>query len=67
MACGCRKKRVDFNRVKRLATVFAKANGIDVQIFKEEVTDLDNIKFLYNFEPVNPNRDNIIEIIKCQE
>jgi hypothetical protein len=52
----CRCEEVRYERVKKLAQKFANSEKIDVQTYK--------INNRFNFEPVNNNRENIIEIIK---
>lgn len=52
----CRCEEARYERVKNLAQKFANSEKIDVQTYK--------INNRFNFEPVNNNRENIIEIIK---
>ena len=49
--------------MKKLAKTFSMVTKQDIQIFEYNVGN----QKLYNFEPVNNNRQNIIEIIKWQE
>lgn len=62
MGCGCRKKQ-DFDTMKRLAVAFSKMSQQSVQIYVSGKQGLNNI---YNFEPLNPDRNNIIEIIQWE-
>jgi len=59
MGCNCNRQK-DLTIIKRLATVYTKITKQAVQIYYYETN---NEKF-YNFELVNNNRNNIIEIIK---
>jgi len=61
MGCGCRKNQT-LDNIRRLAKLFSKSSKQDIQIFK-----LNSYNNLYNFEPYNINRNNVIEIIKWEE
>ena len=62
MGCNCRKRK-SLDHMRKLAKTFSKATKQDVQVFEYKSGN----QKLYNFEPVNNNRQNIIEIIKWQE
>lgn len=64
MACGCKRKRKSLDYVRGLATNFAKITKQEVQIYEETFNDLEGTQILYNFEPVDNTRENIIEYIK---
>ena len=66
MACGCGKKstyvnkRTNLNWTIAIAKKVSKLREIDVQIFKGDS--------IYEIEfPLNPNRKNVIKIIKYEE
>lgn len=62
MGCNCNKRK-DLVYARRLAKIFSDSTRQDVQIF----TYLSGNQRLYNFEPINNKRENIIEIIKWVE
>lgn len=53
--CNCNENK-DLDTIRNLATIYSRGTQQNVQIYK-------NING-YNFEPINSNRGNIIEIIK---
>lgn len=62
MGCNCRKiKSLDYMR--KLAKTFSKVTKQDVQVFEYKSGN----QKLYNFEPTNNHRENIIEIIRWAE
>ena len=67
MTCGCKKKQLerrrDINHIRNLAKKLASMTKKRVQIYTELV---DN-QILYNFEPINNTRENIIEYIEWLE
>jgi hypothetical protein len=62
MACGCqtRKKR-DLAYVRSLALKSVQIEQKDFQIYKLYLAPTG---WIYDYEPVSPNRANVIEIVK---
>lgn len=58
MGCNCRKNR-SLEYIRNLAKVFADVTKQEIQIYSYLI----NNKTLYNFEPINKQRTNIIEYI----
>jgi len=56
--CNCKNNTL--NSIRRIARIQSKLDKQDIQIYVRTVGN----KQMYNFEPINPNRENIIEIIK---
>ena len=62
MACGCQtKKKRDLVYVRSLALKFSQIEQKDVQIYK---VLLGATGWIYDFEPINEHRPNVIEFIK---
>lgn len=62
MGCLCRQKRKkDFAYIKSLAVKDSKINMRDLQIYKYDFPPLGEI---YDFEPINPNRNTVVEYIR---
>lgn len=62
MGCNCRKRK-SLVYIRNLAKTYSINTKQDIQIFEYNVGN----QKLYNFEPTNNHRENIIEIIKWQE
>lgn len=62
MGCNCRKRK-SLEYIRNLAKIYSTNTKQDIQIFEYK----SGSQTLYNFEPVNNNRQNIIEIIKWAE
>lgn len=67
MACQpCIKKKSGeegLNRAINLANNFSKISKQDMQVYSYKSSDLD----IYDFEPLDVTRENIIEIIRYKE
>ena len=65
MTCACRqKKKKDLNYVRGQAERLSNINKEDVQIYH---ILLQPIGWIYDFEPINEDREKIVEIIKYIE
>ena len=62
MTCNCRKRK-NLVYITELAKIYSINTKQDIQVFEYK----SGSQKLYNFEPVNNNRENIIEIIKWVE
>lgn len=60
MGCKCKERRKRLDITRKNAKLYAEVSNFDVQIYKY----LENGETMYNFEPIDKNRKNIIEIIK---
>lgn len=56
MACNSCKEKKDLARIRILAKKLGNINKEDIQIYKDYKG--------FNFEPINPDRTNVIEIIQ---
>lgn len=62
MGCNCRKRK-SLEYITNLAIMYANNTKQDLQIFEYNIGN----QKLYNFEPINNYRKNIIKIIKWVE
>jgi len=60
MGCRCKERRRRLDIAIENAKRLAKLNNENVQIYSY----LENKEIMYNFEPINKERENIIEYIK---
>lgn len=60
MACNCQEKRKSFNYIEMLAKRFSMIEEKDMQIYSKLN---DKNEFIYDFEPINDNRENIVKTI----
>ena len=60
MACKCKERRKRLDIIRKNAKLYAEISNEDVQIYSY----LENKEIMYNFEPINKERENIIEYIK---
>lgn len=62
MGCGCKKTPLE--KVTALAQAFVTLEKIDVQVYS---TKLPTGELSYNFEPLNPSRENILFYIPYRD
>jgi hypothetical protein len=60
MACNCQERKKSFAYIEMLAIKFSMAEQKDIQIYSR--LNYEN-KFIYDFEPIDDSRENIIKII----
>ena len=60
MGCKCRERRKSLSIVRKNAKLYAEISNEEIQIYSY----LENKEIMYNFEPINKERENIIEYIK---
>jgi len=63
MGCNCLERRKDIDVVRRNAKTFAKMNRQNMQIYQREI----GIGLIYDFEPVNDTRKDIVEIVQWED
>lgn len=65
MACKERRwsYKKDINLVTTLATKFCKISKQPVQVYYKEIYTRSGVEIMYDFEPINNDRCNIVKVI----